>query len=372
MKKFLSILTLCALIGALLLSASSCGERNDTIDSALLKGEYNQDLAGTTLKVYNWGEYISDGTEGSLDVNAAFENLTGIEVVYLTYDDNETMYSDLVSGANYYDIIIPSDYMIERLIREDRLETVDVESLSNYQYIDEQYKNLYFDPNNEYSVPYNVGMVGLIYNTTMVEGTIDSWEALWDETYSGNILTFNNPRDAFALAQLILGQDLNTTNHADWDAAAELLKEQSSVLQARVMDEVFNKMEGGNAALAPYYAGDYLLMKENNPDLAFVYPKEGVNIFCDSVCIPKGCQNYEAAMLYMNFLMEPEIALANAEALCYASPNTEVVSHEDYTYKDNEILYPSEEDMPEVQWFHDLDAETVEYYEALWIEVTNS
>ena len=365
MKKIFSILILCAL----LLSIVSCGERNDTIDESLLRGEYTKDLEGTTLKVYNWGEYISDGAEGSLDVNAAFEKLTGIKVVYSTYDDNETMYSDLVSGANYYDIIIPSDYMIERLIRE---EQVDVRELSNYQFIDEQYKNLYFDPDNAYSVPYNVGMVGLIYNTTMVEGTIDSWEALWDEKYSGNILTFNNPRDAFALAQLILDQDLNTTDPADWDAAAALLKEQSPVLQARVMDEVFNKMEGGNAAMAPYYAGDYLLMKENNPDLAFAYPKEGVNIFCDSVCVPKGCQNYDAAVLYMNFLMEPEIALANAEALCYASPNTEVVSHEDYTYKDNKILYPSEEDMPKVQWFHDMDAKTVEYYETLWVDVLNS
>ena len=372
MKKIFSVIALCVLLGMMCLSAVSCGSRNDEIDSALLKGEYNKDLAGTTLKVYNWGEYISDGQEGSLDVNAAFEKLTGIKVVYSTYDDNETMYSDLVSGANYYEINSPSDYMIERLNREDRLETVDAEKLSNYNLIDDQYKNLYFDPDNAYSVPYNVGMVGLIYNTAMVEGAIDSWEALWDEKYSGDILTFNNPRDAFALAQLILGQDLNTTDHADWDAAAELLKKQSPVLQARVMDEVFNKMEGGNAAMAPYYAGDYLTMKENNPDLAFVYPKEGVNIFCDSVCIPKGCQNYDAAMLYMNFLMEPEVALANAEMICYASPNTAVVSHEDYTYKDNEILYPSKENMPAVQWFHDMDADTLAYYEALWVEVLNS
>ena len=372
MKKIISVFLLCALLVAVLLSAVSCGSVNDEIPAELLRGEYTRDLEGTTLKVFNWGEYLSLGQDGSLHVNAAFEKLTGIKVQYSNYDDNETMYSDLVSGANYYDIIIPSDYMIERLIREDRLEKIDVAGLSNYDLIDEKYKNLYFDPENSYSVPYNVGMVGLVYNTTMVEGEIDSWEALWDEAYSGQILMFGNPRDAFAIAQAILGQDFNTTDSADWDAAADLLKQQIPVLQDHVMDEVFNKMEGGNAALAPYYAGDCMLMQENNSDLAFVYPKEGVNIFCDSVCIPKGCQNYEAAILYMNFLMEPEVALANAETICYASPNTAVVSNENYTYKDSEILYPAEEDMPKVQWFHDMDEDTVNYYERLWVDVKNS
>ncbi len=370
MKKIISII-LAVMTVASVFMLSSCANEPQ-IDAAKLSAEYTRELEGTTLKVYNWGEYISDGSDGSLDVNRAFESLTGIKVKYSMYDDNETMYSTLAAGATYYDIIIPSDYMIQRLIREDMLEKIDVDKLSNYHYIDDAYKGLYFDPNNEYSVAYNVGMVGLIYNTTMVDEVPDSWDIMWNEKYSGNILMFNNPRDAFAIAQFRLGQDLNTDNKADWDAAAELLKAQNGVLQSYVMDEVFNKMEGANAAIAPYYAGDYLAMKENNDNLAFVYPKEGVNIFADAVCIPKGCQNYDAAMMYINFLMEPEVALANAETICYASPNTAVVNNEEYTYYQNEILYPSEENMPETQWFHDIDADTVKYYEELWIGVKNS
>ena len=245
------------------------------------------------------------------------------------------MYSELAAGATYYDIIIPSDYMVERLVRENMLKKVDVKALSNYKFIDEKYKGLYFDPNEEYSVPYNLGMVGLIYNKTMVKEAPTSWSAMWDEQYAGQILMFNNPRDAFAIAQLRLGQDLNTLDKADWDAAADLLKEEKHVVQSYVMDEVFNKMEGGNAAMAPYYAGDYLSMYENNPDLGFVYPEEGVNIFCDSVCVPANCQNYEAALLYMNFLMEPEIALQNAEKLGYLCPNTSVAENDEYSYKGN-------------------------------------
>ncbi len=371
MKRTVSIL----LVLMMMLSSVclfSCGDKAPEIDPALLEGTYTRDLEGTTLKVYNWGEYISDGKEGTLDVNRAFEEVTGIDVVYSNYDDNESMYSELAAGATYYDIIIPSDYMIQRLIREGMLREIHVDSLSNYKYIDEQYKGLYFDPDEQYSVPYNLGMVGLIYNSTIVEEAPTSWKAMWDEKYTGQILMFNNPRDALAIAQLILGIDLNTHDKAEWDRAAELMKEQKPVLQSYVMDEIFNKMEGGNAAMAPYYAGDFLTMKENNPDLEFVYPEEGVNIFCDSVCIPEGCQNYEAALLYMNFLMEPAVALANAEKLGYLCPNTSVVNNDEYCYKGNEILYPSEENMPETHWFCDLDAEVVKYYEELWVGVKNS
>ena len=279
--------TLCALLSGVMAAAAvltSCGGSNTTLEEP--RAEYTRDLAGTTLNVFNWGLYISDGSEGSFDVNKAFEELTGIKVNYMNYESNEAMYAKLKSGAVSYDIIIPSDYMIERLKNEDMLQKLDMSKITNYDLIDEKYKNLYFDENNEYSVPYNVGLVGLIYNTTMVDGTPDSWSVMWDEKYADNILTFNNPRDAFAIAQFLLGIDVNTTDKAEWDRAAEKLKEQNKVLQARVMDEVFNKMEGGNAALAPYYAGDFLTMQENNPDLAFVYPKEGTNIFVDSVCVP--------------------------------------------------------------------------------------
>ena len=348
-------------------SFASCGSANDTVEN--LEAEYSQEYAGTTINVFNWGEYISDGSEGSLDVNKAFENATGIRVNYSNYESNEAMYAKMKSEAVSYDIVIPSDYMIQRLINENMLQKIDMSKITNYKNISDEYKGLYFDENDEYSVPYSVGMVGLIYNTTMVEGTPDSWSIMWDSKYKDNILTFNNPRDAFAISQFLLGIDLNTTDKAEWDRAAEKLKEQNKVLQGKVMDQVFNKMQGGNAAIAPYYAGDFLTMQSINEDLDFVYPKEGTNIFVDSICIPANAKNYEAALMYINFLLEPEVALANAEYICYATPNMAVLNNEDYSLKDSEVLYPAEENKPKTQYFHDLDADIRSYYEKLWEDI---
>lgn len=185
-----------------------------------------ESLRGTKLYVYNWGEYISDGEEDTMDVNAEFEKKYGIEVIYDTYDNNEVMYSKLKGGGVSYDVVIPSDYMIERMINEDMLEKIDYSNLENYKYIPEKYRNLRFDPTNEYSVPYTVSYVGLIYNKTLVEEAPDSWTVLWDEKYTNNILMFGNPRDAFAIAQSILGMDYNTESPVAWKVAAELLKDQ--------------------------------------------------------------------------------------------------------------------------------------------------
>ena len=327
-------------------------------------------LRGTTLYVYNWGEYISDGADDSLNVNAAFEEKYGINVVYDVYDNNEVMYSKLKGGGVSYDVVIPSDYMIERMIAEDMLDKIDFSNIPNYKYIPEQYKNLAHDPKNEYSVPYTVGMVGLIYNTTMVDEAPDSWTALWDERYTGSVLMINNPRDAFAIAQSILGMDYNNESAPSWRVAAELLKEQKNVSPAYVNDEIFLKMESGEAALAPYYAGDYLTMKDNNPDLAMVYPKEGVNFFVDSACVLKGAKNKLAAELYINFLLEPEVALANAEYICYASPHTEVYTNPEYSFYQDEILYP-EEGQFKTQLFLNLDPEILSLMSTLWDDVKN-
>ena len=249
------------------------------------------------------------------------------------------------------------------------LQKLDYSKIPNYEYIDDQYKGLYFDTENEYCVPYSVGMVGLIYNTTMVEEAPTSWSVLWDPAYKGNILMFNNPRDTFAIAQQLLGISLNTTDKAEWDRAAAKLREQRSLVQGYVMDEVFNKMEDGNAALAPYYAGDFLPMQSINPDLAFVYPEEGVNIFVDAACIPTGAQNVEAAHMFINFLMEPEVALANAEYICYASPNTAVLSNDEYSLKDSEVLYPANADSIKKEYFEDINADIRKYYEDLWVSI---
>ncbi|MDD6807961.1 MAG: spermidine/putrescine ABC transporter substrate-binding protein [Oscillospiraceae bacterium] len=343
-----SVLALCSV------SASAKTSEDYPIDEEYYK---NNPYRGTTINVYNWGEYISDGSEDSVDVIKEFENLTGIKVNYTNFDSNEDMYAKIKSGGANYDVICPSDYMIDRLRVEGLLEKLDYSNIPNFKYIDEKYKGLYFDENNEYTVTYNVGYVALIYNKTMVEEAPDSWGALWDEQYSGNILMFNNPRDAFALSQLLLGQSLNTEDPEEWALAYDKLLEQKSVVRAYVMDEVFNIMESGAAALAPYYVGDFLAMQENNEDLEICFPKEGANIFVDSLCVPTTTQNKGAAELFINFMQEPQIALANAEYICYATPNTAVRWMEDYSYVDSEILYPDESVTENYEYFYNLPPE---------------
>ncbi len=358
MKKLLSFTFVAILLLTLLVPCVSAEAEKD----------YSH-LEGTTLNVYNWGEYISDGSDDTLDVNAEFEKRYGITVIYSNYESNENMYNKLSSGGANYDVIIPSDYMIARLVEEDMLEELDFSNIPNYKYIVDKYKDLYYDPENKFSVPYTVGMVGLIYNTTMVEGEPDSWGVLWDERYKGNILMFNNPRDAFGIAQFYLGQSINTKSVEDWNKAIDALKAQNHLVSSYVMDEVFNKMERGDAALAPYYAGDFLTMYDVNPDLAFVYPKEGVNFFVDAMCIPKNAQNKEAAELYINFMLEEDIAVANANYICYASPHELVLESDDYDLKGDPVLYPAEEDMPKTEMFENLDYETQNYMTMLWNEL---
>lgn len=361
-KEFLSLF-ICFI---LILSLSGCGYEYFDIE---IEGEYSTELSGTILNVYNWGEYIADGSDGLMDVNHEFEKLTGIKVNYTTFESNETMYSQLKSGGVSYDIIIPSDYMIERLKNENMLSKIDTSKLLNYHYILDDYKNIFYDTDNEYSVPYNVGMVGIIYNSALIEEPKHSWTALWDEKYRDMSLNFSNPRDGFMTAQMILGHSVNSTDKSEWDEALELLKKGKDVLQSYVMDEIYGKMETGEAAIGPYYAGDYLTMYETNDALRFFYPTEGTNIFIDSVCIPSCVKNYAAAMLYIDFLLEPEVALANAEYIGYASPHRAVIENPDYYYYGNKILYPSAENKPKTEYYCDIDEEIRSYYESLWIDL---
>ncbi|MBE6782601.1 MAG: spermidine/putrescine ABC transporter substrate-binding protein [Ruminococcaceae bacterium] len=365
MKKLISVLLALSLMFSF--SVVSYAASSPLSESELQ--EKYKDLAGTSINVYNWGEYISDGSEGTMNVNEEFEKLTGIKVNYTTYSTNEDMYTKLKSGGAAYDIVIPSDYMIQRLIDEGYLQKINFDNIPNYKNIMDEYKGLYFDPQNEYSVPYNVGMVGVIYNKTVVKGNPTSWSLMWDEEYKGQILQFNNPRDGFASAMFLLGIDVNTEDKAEWKRAYQKLVEQKDVLQSYVSDEIYNKMEAGDAAIAAYYAGDYLLMKENNPDLEFYYPEEGTNIFVDSMCIPKSSRNKEAAELYINFLLSEEVALANAEYLYYATPNKAVINNDNYSLKGNPILYPAKEDMPKTQYYHNLDQETLSLMTSLWSEL---
>ena len=331
MKRILSIVLLLATLALVLPLFAACKKSSDVI----------------TLYVYNWGEYISDGSEESLDVNAAFEEWCAerglrVEVNYSTFSSNEDMYAKLSGGASSYDVVVPSDYMIERMIREGMLRKLNFENIPNAQYIDNETlfdgAAPYYDAEAAYSVPYTYGTIGIIYNTTMVdEADIGSWDIMWNEKYTGNILQFNNSRDAFATALFKLGYDVNTDNDDEWRDALTLLQEQKPIVQGYVMDEIFNKMENGSAAIAPYYAGDFFTMYADNEDLAFFYPKEGTNVFVDAMCVPTTSQNPELAELYINFMLSEEAAIANAEYICYASPNLLVTQNEDYRATMEEI-----------------------------------
>lgn len=325
-------------------------------------------LQGTTVNVYNWGEYISDGAEGSMDVVSEFERLTGATVNYTNFESNENMYSKLAGGGVSYDVIVPSDYMIERLIDEDMLLEIDWNNVPNRALIADEFQNLFFDAEQKYSLCYNVGTTALIYNTTLVDEAPTSWSVLWDEQYKGKVLMFNNSRDAFAIAQALLRQDFNTANESDWNAAAELLAEQrDKVSPVYVMDEVFNLMESGEYAFATYYVGDYVLMNENNPDLAYAFPEEGVNIFYDAFCIPKCAQNKKGAEAFINFMHEPQVALENAEYIYYASPNITVRENEEHSLYQNEAVYP--EQLPNGQYFGNLPQNILELQADLWTKV---
>ncbi len=328
------------------------------------------DSENVTINVYNWGQYISDGTDGYIDVNRAFTEATGIQVNYTTYDTNESMYTKLKTGGASYDVIIPSDYMIARLINEDMLRPLNYDNIPNYQYIDNSFLNTDYDPDNVYSVPYTWGTVGVIYNTKYVdEADVGSWDLLWNSKYSGKILMFDNCRDAFGIAELLQGYSLNTTDPDELRDAAELLKAQQPLVQSYVMDQIFATMEREEAWIAPYYAGDYLLMLKENENLGFYFPEEGFNIFIDAMCIPKTSQHPEAAEAYINFLCDPKISGENLEYLGYATPMTEAKQYMDPEMTVSEVVYPSEETLARGESFLVLDSEATQLMDELWLDV---
>ncbi|MEG1426344.1 MAG: extracellular solute-binding protein [Oscillospiraceae bacterium] len=324
---------------------------------------------GVTINVYNWGEYISNGTDGSLDVNAEFTRRTGITVNYTTFDSNESLYSKLAGGGADYDIIIPSDYMISKLLQEDMLKKLDMKNIPNFKYIDQKFVKPEYDPENLYSVPYSWGLVGLFYNKEFVKEIPTSWDVLWDEQYTGKILMFDNPRDAFCIAQARLEQRFNTTNPADWEAAAALLKQQKPRVQAYVMDQIFDKMESGEAWLAPYYSGDAGVLVEQNDHIGFIIPEEGTNYFVDAVCIPATSTKQKEAEAYINFLCDPEIAGANMDYVGYSTPENAAKEYLSEEAVNNPIFYPPEDVLEKTQVFVNLPQDTAMFIDTLWAEV---
>ena len=338
-----------------------------------------------TLNVYNWGEYISDGSEGSFDTVKEFEKWyeetygQKVRVNYTTFASNEDMYSKISSGAVSYDVIIPSDYMIARMTKEDMLLPLNFDNIPNYQYIDDGFKGLYYDSENRYSVPYTYGIVGIIYDANVVdENDIGGWDLMWNEKYADKIVQFNNSRDAFGTAMYKLGIDVNTTDKAKWDAAADELIRQRPMVYSYVMDEIFNIMESGEAAVGAYYAGDYFTMAEEqaeNVDLQFYYP-ENTNYYVDAMCIPSCTQNKELAEIFINFMLSEEAAVANAEHTYYSSPNSIVYTNADYIDYMGEdtmkVLYPETESFAE-QYntfaFRNMESDLLDYINTLWENV---
>ena len=340
-------------------------------DEEYYKRFYDDDIS---INVYNWGEYISDGSdEGTLNVNAEFTKLTGIKVNYTNYATNEELYAKLKGGGASYDIIIPSDYMISRMIKEVMILPLDMNNIPNYKYIGDAYKNQAFDPENQYSVPYFWGTVGIIYDTTLIEEENIDWDILWNEDYADRILMFDNPRDAFAIAELRLGYSLNTEDPKELEEAAELLKKQKKVVQAYVMDEIFDKMGAGEALIAPYYAGDAVTLMAEYEDLGFVIPESGTNLFIDGICIPKGAKQKEAAEMYINFLCEPDIAYSNTYYVGYSTPNTAAYEMLDDETKYDGISYLSDEYLnSNATVYRNLSDEANQKMQDLWTELKST
>ncbi|MBQ6830300.1 MAG: ABC transporter substrate-binding protein [Clostridia bacterium] len=323
---------------------------------------------GVTINVYNWGEYI-DPT-----VNDLFTEETGIEVNYKNFTDNESMYAVLSSGAATYDIVVPSDYMVGKLINEGMLAKLNFDNIPNYALIDESMKNQLYDPQNEYSVPYTWGTVGIFYNTKYVDEADlqQGWDLLWDEKYAGRIFMFDNPRDAFGIGLLKCGHSLNTTNKAHWDEAYEQLQAQKPLLHQYVMDQIYDKMINEEGWIAPYYAGDGIIMmdeEEGNPAIDFFVPKSGSNLFIDALCIPKNAEHKAEAEQYINFLCRTDIALLNAEYIGYSTPHTEARAELDPEIGENENFYPPQEVLDRTEVFMTLPADVSTYMDGLWMKL---
>ena len=319
--------------------------------------------------MYNWGEYID------MEVLDLFEEETGIKVVYDYFEHNEEMYPKIKAGAVKYDVVCPSDYMIQKMIDENLLAEINFDNVPNISNIDPAYlkSSESFDPGNKYSVPYCWGTVGILYNKTMVDGPIDSWGALFDEKYSGNILMIDSVRDAFAVALNYLGYDLNSTDPAQLEEAKELLSRQYPLVQAYVVDQVRDKMIGGEAALGVIYSGEAIYTQRENPDLEYVVPKEGSNVWIDGWVIPKNNRNKENAEAFINFMCRPDIALKNFEAITYSTPNSaarDMITDEDI--KNSEIAFPDQSVLDRCRTFQYLGEEIESFYNDKWNEVKSN
>jgi len=358
MKRMLALLLLCTLILTGTATLTGCSSGN-----------------GEKIYVYNWGEYIDP------DVVDLFEKETGIKVVLKYFEQNEDMYPVIKNGSVKYDVVCPSDYMIQKMIEEDLLAEINYENVPNISNIDPTYLKsaAEFDPGNKYSVPYCWGTVGLLYNKTMIKEPIDSWAALFDKDfiekngYNGDILMINSVRDAFAIALSYLGYSINTTDEAQLEEAKALLQSQKPLVDAYVVDQVRDKMIGGDNPIGVIYSGEAIFTQRENPDLEYVVPKEGSNVWIDGWVIPKNAPNKEYAEKWINFMCEPEIALKNFEYITYSTPNKaarELIQDEDI--KNSAVAFPSADVLERCSTYHYLGEDMDTLYIQKWNEVKST
>lgn len=317
-----------------------------------------------TLNVFNYGDYINE------DLIKKFENETGIKVIYDTYESNEIMYQKVKNSPGTYDLIFPSDYMVERMLKEDMLEKIDFNNIPNYKYIGEDFKDLQYDPSNEYSIPYMWGTIGIIYDADKAHDVVDSWDILWNEKYKGEIFMFDSIRDTLAISLVRLGYSLNSVDKEELDAAAGELIKQKPLVQSYVMDEVKDKMINGEAIFATVYSGDAIFIQEEAPDLnlQYVVPKEGSNKWFDVMVIPKGAKHKTEAEEFINFLSDPENAKENVEYIGYSTPNTGAYELLDEETQEDETVYPPEDVLDKCEIFKDL-GNKIKLYDDAWLKV---
>lgn len=314
------------------------------------------------LNVYNVGDYIDE------NIITLFEEKTGIDVQYETYDTNEMMYQKVKSGSTNYDLIFPSDYMVEKMKSEGLLQKIDFKNIPNMKYIDKSFLNPIYDETNEYSVPYMWGTFGILYNKKMVKEPVDSWNILWNPKYKGNIMMFDSVRDTMGISLKRLGYSMNTTNPKEINEAMKELMKQKDLVLAYVNDEGKDRLLGEEVAMGIAYSGDAVTLMEENPNLAYAIPKEGTNKWVDAMAIPKSVQNKKEAEMFINFLLDPEIAKMNAEYIGYSTPNEGALKLLDKDVTSNPVAYPPKSVMDKTETFIDL-GNKLRLYDEAWIKL---
>ncbi|MBE6058779.1 MAG: ABC transporter substrate-binding protein [Clostridium sulfidigenes] len=318
--------------------------------------------SGDVLNIYNVGDYIDES------LIEKFEEETGIKVVYETYDTNEIMYQKIKSGGSKYDLIVPSDYMIEKMKDEKLIQKIDYSNIPNYKNIDESFKKPSYDENDEYSVPYFWGTFGILYNKNMVSDPVDSWDILWNEKYSGEILMLDSVRDTMAIALMKLGYSQNSINEKELDKAKAELIAQRPLVRAYVNDEGKDRLLGEEAAMGIVYSGDAVTLMDQNENLAYGIPKTGTNKWVDALCIPTDAENKDYAEKFINFMLEPENAVQNIDYIGYSTPNKAALEMLSQDVKSNPVAYPDKTLLDKCESFIDL-GDNIKLYDERWIEI---